>query len=85
MEDLAGRKLIVFGLTNDEIGYILPDNDFATTLADALGGMLGKEFFGPQNSHYPEMLSLSPNTGSLIMDYYTAMLLDFKTTAAPIG
>lgn len=85
MEDLAGRKLIVFGLTNDEIGYILPDNDFATTLADALGGMLGRDFFGPQNSHYPEMLSLSPHTGSLIMDYYTAMLLDFKTPVVPVG
>ncbi len=78
MQTLAGRKLIVFGLTNDEIGYIIPDNDVATTLADALGGMLGPDSYGPQNSHYAEMLTVNRNAGSFIMDYFTAMLKDFK-------
>lgn len=78
MQTLSGRKLIVFGLTNDEIGYIIPDNDVATTLADALGGMLGPDSYGPRNSHYAEMLTVNRNAGSYIMDYFTAMLKDFK-------
>ncbi|HZK39667.1 MAG TPA: hypothetical protein VFD23_05905 [Clostridia bacterium] len=50
MEELVGRKLIVFGLTNDQIGYIMPDNDVAGTLTDALGGMFGKDPFGEKTS-----------------------------------
>lgn len=78
MEELAGRKLIVFGLTNDQIGYIMPDNDVATTLADALGGILGKDAFGENNSHYSEMLTTSRNVGSTLIKYFAAMLEDFK-------
>ncbi len=78
MQKLAGRKLIVFGLTNDEIGYIIPDNDVATTLADSLGGILGKDVFGEKNSHYAEMLTVNPHAASSIMDYFTAMLKDYK-------
>ncbi len=78
MQELAGRKLIVFGLTNDQIGYIMPDNDVATTLTDALGGLFGKDSFGEKNSHYSEMLTTSRNVGSTLMQYFTAMLEDFK-------
>lgn len=78
MQELAGRKLIVFGLTNDQIGYIIPDNEVATTFADGLGGMLGKDVFGEKNGHYPEMLTTSRHTASFIMEYFTAMLEDFK-------
>ena len=78
MQSLAGRKLIVFGLTNDEIGYIIPDNDVATTFADTIGGMIGQDTYGAKNAHYAEMLTVSRHGASYIMDYYTAMLLDFK-------
>ncbi|MEI6578216.1 MAG: hypothetical protein WCN92_01985 [Eubacteriales bacterium] len=85
MQTLAGktlagtdRKLIVFGLTNDEIGYIIPDNDVGTTLADTLGGLLGPDSYGPKNSHYAEMLTINRHAASSIMDYFTAMLKDFK-------
>lgn len=78
MQEIAGRKLIVFGLTNDQIGYIMPDNDVATTLADALGGILGKDAFGEKNSHYSEMLTTSRNVGSTLIKYFAAMLEDFK-------
>lgn len=35
MQDIVGngRKLLVFGLTNDQIGYILSDNDYSSILA----------------------------------------------------
>lgn len=79
MQELAGKKLIVFGLTDDEIGYIIPDNDFATTLADTFGAMLGDNVFGERNSHYAEMLSLSPQTASIVMRYYMAMVEDYTS------
>lgn len=79
MEELAGRKLIVFGLTNDQIGYMMPDNDVAGTLTDALGGMFGKNPFGEKNKHYSEMLTVSRNVGSTLMKYFTAMLTDFRS------
>ncbi len=78
MQALAGRKLIVFGLTNDEIGYIIPDNDVATPLANTFGPMLGTDVFGVKNGHYPEMLSLSNHDASTLMDYFTAMLKDLR-------
>lgn len=78
MEELAGRKLIVFGLTNDQIGYIMPDNDVAATLTDALGGLFGKDAFGEKNSHYSEMLTTSRKVGSTLMKYFIAMLEDYK-------
>ncbi len=78
MQELAGRKLIVFGLTNDQIGYIMPDNDVAATLTDALGGIFGKDAFGEKNSHYSEMLTVNRKVGSYLMQYFTAMLEDFK-------
>lgn len=81
MQDAAGRKLIVFGLTNDEIGYIIPDNEVATTLADSLGGLFGSDAFGPKNGHYPEMLTISSDTGSYITRYFLAMLEDYRTAA----
>jgi hypothetical protein len=78
MQELEGRKLIVFGLTNDQIGYIMPDNDVAATLTDSLSGMLGKDTFGEGNSHYSEMLSTSTHNASYLMQYFIAMLEDFK-------
>ncbi|HOO26412.1 MAG TPA: hypothetical protein PKW24_07335, partial [Clostridiales bacterium] len=78
LQDIAGRKLIVFGLTNDQIGYIIPDNEVATTLADALGGIFGKKPYGEKNGHYPEMLSISRNAASYLVKYFKAMVNDFQ-------
>lgn len=53
--DLFGEDVIVFGLANDAIGYIVPDNDYA----------LGIDF-----GHYHETLSLGKNTASLLIAQY---------------
>lgn len=53
--DIFGEDVIVFGLANDAIGYILPDNDYA----------LGIDF-----GHYHETLSLGKNTASLLIAEY---------------
>lgn len=50
--DILGDDIMVFGLANDAIGYIVPDNDYAMALA-----------FG----HYHETLSLGQNTATTIL------------------
>jgi hypothetical protein len=50
--DIYGEDLVVFGLANDAIGYIIPENDYAMALA-----------FG----HYHETLSLGQKTGTTIL------------------
>jgi hypothetical protein len=63
--DVAGKGFLVFGLCNDEIGYIVPPGDFflhATTPylqrgVDAMG-----------RSHYEETNSVGPLTAPLIIE-----------------
>lgn len=52
LSEIFGENIIVFGLANDAIGYIVPDNDYCMSL-----GM----------GHYHETLSLGKNTASTIM------------------
>lgn len=56
--DILGDDIIVFGLANDAVGYIVPDNDYAMALA-----------FG----HYHESLSLGKSTGSTIMKAFESI------------
>ena len=49
------RFVIIFGLANDAIGYIIPDNDYAMALA-----------FG----HYHETLSLGEKTALTLTQAY---------------
>ncbi len=50
--ELFGDDTICFGLMNDAIGYVVPDNDYSMAL-------LG--------DHYQEMISLGEEAGSTIM------------------
>ena len=52
LSEIFGEDIIVFGLANDAIGYIVPDNDYCMCL-----GM----------GHYHETLSLGEKTASTIM------------------
>ena len=56
--DILGDDIIVFGLANDAVGYIVPDNDYAMALG-----------FG----HYHETLSLGKETGSIIMKAFDSI------------
>ena len=53
--EIFGDDIIVFGLANDAIGYILPDNDYCNGLIF---------------SHYQEILSLGKNEGSYLMGQF---------------
>ncbi len=58
----GGRKLLCFGLTNDQIGYIVPDNDYANTYAQVFASA-----YKPGNDHYNEMISLGKHTASILV------------------
>ena len=60
-----GKTVLVMGLCNDAIGYILPDNDYAHFMTDVIWDMDGADkFFGPYHRHYEEMLSAGSSAGS---------------------
>lgn len=73
--DIVGenKTVLVMGLCNDAIGYIIPDNDFAPFIADSLWSLeigdwqVGKELFGEPKRHYEEMLSAGSKAASSVM------------------
>ena len=77
--DLIGedKTILVMGLCNDAIGYIVPDNDYAPFIADSLWNTeLGEKLWGPAQHHYEEMLSMGSKTGSTIMSAVNALVLE---------
>lgn len=69
------KTVLVMGLCNDAIGYIVPDNDFAPFIADSLWNTeLGEKLFGKPQHHYEEMLSMGSLTGSTIMGTINALV-----------
>ncbi len=60
-----GKTVLVMGLCNDAIGYILPDNDFAHFITDVIWDMDGADkIFGSYHRHYEELLSAGASAGS---------------------
>ncbi|MCL2513358.1 MAG: hypothetical protein FWF08_05610, partial [Oscillospiraceae bacterium] len=67
-------KCLVFGLMNDEIGYIVPTNDFYTSYL--LPSILNfPDRFG--NGHYEETVSAGPKTCGILLDSWKDI---FKAT-----
>lgn len=72
LADIAeDRGLVVFGLANDEIGYIVSPNDFMLhselPYIDQVVDRLDRR-------HYEETNSLGPNTAHIIADTFTKMI-----------
>lgn len=67
------KTVLVMGLCNDAIGYIIPDNDFAPFITDSLWAMeigdwkLGEELFGEYHRHYEELLSAGGSSASAVI------------------
>lgn len=62
------KTVLVMGLCNDAIGYIIPDNDYAHFIADSLWNIDGAEkLFGEYHRHYEEMLSTGSAAASTVM------------------
>ena len=63
-----GKTVLVMGLCNDAIGYIVPDNDYAPFIADSLWNTeMGEKLFGKPQRHYEEMLSAGSKAGSTVI------------------
>ena len=73
------KTVLVMGLCNDAIGYILPDNDYAPFIADALWNSdIGVKLFGEYHNHYEEMLSMGSKTGSTVISALNELIKDAK-------
>lgn len=73
------KTVIVMGLCNDAIGYIVPDNDYAPFIADSLWNTdLGEKLFGPAQRHYEEMLSTGSKAGSSIMGALNEIIKEYN-------
>lgn len=79
--DIIGedKTVLVMGLCNDAIGYIVPDNDYAPFIADSLWNTdLGEKLWGKYHRHYEEMLSAGSTAASSIMTAINNLAKDAK-------
>lgn len=67
------EELTVFGLTNDAIGYIIPDNDFSMMFLGS--GEKMKKLFG---NHYLEIFSFGKNTAVSVADGFNDIIKEIK-------
>lgn len=74
-----GKTVLVMGLCNDAIGYIVPDNDYAPFIADSLWNTdLGEKLFGKPQRHYEEMLSTGSKAGSTIIGALNSIVKEYN-------
>ena len=71
LTDICGDdKLLIFGLANDEVGYVIPPNDFL--LDESLAYLeRAKDIHG--RNHYEETNSLGPKTALTIAETFEKM------------
>lgn len=73
------KTVLVMGLCNDAIGYIVPDNDYAPFIADSLWNTdMGEKLFGKPQRHYEEMLSAGSEAGSTVIGALNAIVNEVK-------
>lgn len=73
------KTVLVMGLCNDALGYIVPDNDYAPFIADSLWNTdAGEKLWGPAHRHYEEMLSTSSKAGSTIIGALNKLVNEVK-------
>lgn len=74
-----GKTVLVMGLCNDAIGYIVPDNDYAPFIADSLWNTdLGEKLFGKAHRHYEEMLSTGSTAASTVIGALNAIVKSYN-------
>ncbi len=61
--DLFGKETVCFGLMNDAVGYVVPDNDYSAGIAD---------------DHYHELLTLGKTEASSIMNGFVKLAAEVK-------
>ncbi len=73
-ESANDKELTVFGLTNDAIGYIIPDNDFSMMFLGTNKYL--KKLFG---SHYLEIFSFGKNTAVSLAEGFKKICDDIRS------
>ena len=74
-----GKTVLVMGLCNDAIGYIVPDNDYAPFIADSLWNTdLGEKLWGKPQRHYEEMLSTGSMAGSTVIGALNSIVKEYN-------
>ena len=74
-----GKTVLVMGLCNDAIGYIVPDNDYAPFIADSLWNTdMGEKLWGKPQRHYEEMLSAGSQAGSSIIGALNSIVEEYN-------
>ncbi len=73
------KTVLVMGLCNDAVGYIVPDNDYAPFIADSLWNTeLGEKLFGKPQRHYEEMLSAGSTAGSTVIGALNTIVKEYN-------
>ncbi|NLX94245.1 MAG: hypothetical protein GXZ02_10450, partial [Clostridiales bacterium] len=67
----AAEELLIFGLANDELGYVIPPNDFL--LAPGIP-YLDRVKDRHDRNHYEETNSMGPKTAQRIADVFAGMM-----------
>ena len=75
LEEIAGEKLLVFGLSNDEIGYITTPNDF---ILNPDRPYLDRAVDSHGRTHYEETNGLGINTATIIAQTFEQMIKTVK-------
>lgn len=75
LAEMAGGDIIFVGLANDELGYVIPPNDFLldekSPYSDIPKDRLGRR-------HYEETNSLGPRTADIIAGTFASMLAEVE-------
>lgn len=69
-------ELLIFGLANDELGYVLPPNDF---MLNTVQPYMDKAIDRFNRRHYEETNSMGPRTAQFISDAFVKVLEKVKT------
>lgn len=73
------KTVLVMGLCNDAIGYIIPDNDYAPFIADSLWSSdMGEKLFGEYHRHYEETLTTGGKAASSVMTALNGVVNEVK-------
>lgn len=76
LAEIAGdRDMIVYGVSNDMTGYVVPENDFILNKTQAYLNV-AKNRFG--NKHYHETNAMGPNAQRIIADTFTKVIKNFE-------
>ncbi len=74
LSESAGRDVLVFGLCNDEVGYVIPDNDYCMFYIPDGGELTYKLLDTWDYEHYAELLSPGPRAAGTLAEAFAKLV-----------